>query len=220
MVDALRRAGVGPDGIHLISDLKRYAGASQRSGDVFSNRSFFAMASNTVRRGIGGVDNIYTQHEPLLVYTLDDLLRGRLKTVSYPSASDEKDVTSDSILGGGGSGIGSRGGTAGSGGNSGAASSSSSFPFISPPREVIVVIAGGVTLEESKCVSGINGGPNTFRPPEGSTTASAAAAAKQIGARIVIGGSNLSNSSAFAIEVTRSIASRKEAHFSLDKRCY
>lgn len=47
MKDALQQVGVGPEGIHLITVVKEYAGVSKRSGDVFSNRSFFAMASNS-----------------------------------------------------------------------------------------------------------------------------------------------------------------------------
>jgi vacuolar protein sorting-associated protein 45 len=219
MLDALRKANVGLDGVHLVSDLKRYAGASQRSGDVFSNRSFFAIASNTVRRGIGGVENVYTQHEPLLVSTLDDMLRGRLKTASFPCVGVENGFVSDSLLGeyldGRGSSVSGMNGS----GNVGAGSSSSS-PFVPAPRDVIVFIAGGVTLEESKCVSGINGGPNSFKPPEGSTTASAAAAARQLGARIILGGSAISNSSSFAVEITRSIASQNAARASREERRY
>jgi vacuolar protein sorting-associated protein 45 len=206
MIDALYAAGVGSDGVHLIASLREYAGARRRSGDVFSNRSFFAMASNTVRRGIGGVENVYTQHEPLLVYTLDDLLRGRLKSAAFPPARGEEDHLSDSLFGDGGGG-----GRPAMGGAPNGPSPPSASPLVRAPREVIVVIAGGVTFEESKCVSAINGGPHAFRPPEGSTTAAAAAAAKQAGARIVLGGSIVSNSTAFAVEVARNAAALSAA---------
>lgn len=207
MVDALYAAGVGSDGVHLISSLKQYAGSAKRSGDVFSNRSFFAMASNTVRRGIGGVENVYTQHEPLLVYTLEDLLRRRLKASAFPTASAADDAGR-----GDGSLFGGSDNNCPGGGNSLVdVSSSGASVFIAPPREVIVFIAGGVTYEESKCVSGINGGPNSFQPPEGSTTSSAAAAAKQAGCRVIIGGSNVTNSSSFAVEIARNAAAHSMA---------
>lgn len=193
MIDGLRASGVGADGIHLISSLKHYAGGAKRSGDVFSNRSFFAMASNTVRRGIGGVENVYTQHEPLLVYTVEVLLRRRLKASEFPTASGSDGGEGDSLFGGSGNNLLV---DVSSGGQGNAV-------FIKPPREVIVFIAGGVTYEEAKCVSGINGGPNSFKPPEGSTTASAAAAAKQVGCRVIVGGSTVTNSSLFAVEIAQ-----------------
>jgi vacuolar protein sorting-associated protein 45 len=212
LVTALRKAGIGPNGLQLISDLKRYAGAEKRSGDIFSNRSFFALASNTVRRGIGGVDNVYTQHEPLLAYTLDDLLRGRAKTSQFPS------LLSDDFRAGDGYG--------------GAVSDVIADPrleangpkpastLIRPPREVIVFIAGGVTYEESKCVSGINGGPHSFKPLEGSTTASAAAAAKLSKTRIVLGGSCVTNSTLFAVEISKNASLATKAESSRAERSF
>lgn len=202
-MDGLHKAGVGSDGVHLIADLRAYAGSSRRSADVFSNRSFFAIASNTVRRGIGGVDNVYTQHEPLLAYTIDDLLRGRLKRNDYPTVLSQEPA-SDSILGG----------------SQSAPQNGPSETFIPPPREVIVFVAGGVTFEESKCVSAINGGEFAFVPPDGSTTASAATVAKQLGARIALGGSSITNSTSFAVQVARSASVLSAVDASRTDRIY
>lgn len=192
MVGELRKAGVAEEGLHLISHLKQYAGAQKRSGDVFSNKSFFALASNTVRRGIGGVDNIYTQHEPLLVQTLDDLFRSRSRASTYPAVR-LADSAEDSLLG------------SADKVNGGAMTNSieNSSAVVPPPRELLVVIAGGATLEESKCISAINGSYGAFRPPEGSVTASASASARQLGASVVLAGSNILNSTSFAVEITK-----------------
>lgn len=191
MKEALVKAGLSSDGIHLITAVKEYAGAAKRSSDVFSNRSFFAMASNTVRRGIGGVDNVYTQHEPLLVYTLDDLFRGKLKTLEHPLTRADDDLhVGQSVMGN------EETGTA---------------PFITPPRELFVVIAGGVTYEEAKCISAINGDPNAFVPPEGSVTASAVAAARQIRAQVLLIGSTVHNSTSFAVEITSNATAQRAA---------
>lgn len=197
MIEELHASGVGSDGVHLIASLRDYAGAKQRSGDLFSNQSILASFSSTVRRGIGGVENVYTQHEPLLAYTLDDLLRGRLKVSEYPTAQGGDTFGTGSLLGGPSEHGSSLSDTRG------IISSGNPNLFIRPPREVIVIIAGGVTFEESKCVSGINGGRDSFRPPEGSTTASAAVAAKQSRSRIVLGGSTVTNSNLFAVEIAR-----------------
>lgn len=190
MRDLLHRAGVGPEGIHLVTAVKEYAGNAKRFGDLFSNRSFFAMASNTVRRGIGGVDNVYTQHEPLLSYTMDSLFRGRLKNAEFPLVRAE-----DATFSGG------------------VAASSNDTATITPPREVVIVMAGGTTYEESKCVSGINGGSDAFIPPEGSVTASAAQAVRQLNARVILAGTSVHNSTSFAIEITRNANALQQEHF-------
>lgn len=190
MKDALNRAGVGPEGIHLITAVKEYAGASKRSADVFSNRSFFAMASSSVRRGIGGVENVYTQHEPLLATTLDSLFRNRLKGELFPLVRSDDVPNGGSVMG--------------------AASEAATVP---PPRELIVVMLGGATYEEARVVSGINGGPHAFTPPEGSVTASATSAAKSLNARVVLAGTCIHNSTSFAIEITRNAAAERQEHF-------
>lgn len=205
MKDALYKAGIGSNGIHLITAVKEYAGAAKRSGDVFSNRSFFAKASNTVRRGIGGVDNVYTQHEPLLAYTIDDLLRNRLKNSAFPLASaDEASLAGAGD--GGGNLMGFVDGPVGS-------TNGNAAGCVPSPREVIILLAGGATYEEAKCISGINGGPNAFVPPEGSVTASAAAAARQLRARIVLCGTCIHNSTSFAVEISRNATVHAQERF-------
>lgn len=52
--------------VALVDDIIKYAGTKQRSGDLYGNtKSFLARASQLVS-GIRGVENIYTQHKPLL----------------------------------------------------------------------------------------------------------------------------------------------------------
>lgn len=40
-------------------------------------------------KGIKGIDNIYTQHAPVITEIIQDLSRGRLKAVNYPSLMEE-----------------------------------------------------------------------------------------------------------------------------------
>ncbi|KAI0558404.1 Sec1 [Gracilaria domingensis] len=184
MKDALHKAGVAPEGVHLITTVKEYAGIAKRSGDVFSNRTFFAMASNTVRRGIGGVDNVYTQHEPLLVGILDDLFRTKLKNADFPMARPDDGMYGKSLI-----------------------SDTNAPATIPAPQEVLVVMAGGVTYEESKCVSSINGEQEGYVSPEGSVTASAATIARQLEAKVVLMGTCVHNSTSFAVEISRNAES-------------
>lgn len=60
------------------------AGADQRQDDLFSNENLFSRGKSAFRKGLKGVDNVYTQHTPHLAQTLESLIKGRLKETSYP----------------------------------------------------------------------------------------------------------------------------------------
>lgn len=70
--------------VKAVEELLKYGGSQVRSGDLFSNKSFLAKASKFFSTGIQGVENIYTQHRPLLAQTLESLFRGKLRTSDYP----------------------------------------------------------------------------------------------------------------------------------------
>lgn len=63
-----------------------YAGIAQRQSDLFDT-SIPQDVSSIRRRlfkGVQGVDNVYTQHKPLLVSTLTAALKGRLRENHFP----------------------------------------------------------------------------------------------------------------------------------------
>jgi len=191
MKAALQKNGIPPEGVALIDAIKLYGGSRQRASDIFSNRSFLAKATNSMRRGIGTVENVYTQHEPLLMTTLDSLLRGRLRTDDMPATGERQvdDISqSSSFLSVSGQG------------------STSAISYVVPPQEIVVVMAGGATYAESRGVASINGGKHVPLPPENSASASARSALRQLGARIVLCGSTVHNSTSFAVEIARSAA--------------
>lgn len=61
------------------------AGAEQRQDDLFANENFFSRGKSALK-GLKGVDNVYTQHSPHLLETIEHLMKGRLKESSYPYA--------------------------------------------------------------------------------------------------------------------------------------
>ena len=64
-------------------------------------------------QGVKGVDNIYTQHKPLLSRLLDDVLKGRLRESSFPyhsSGYSQPLRSAQTPLDGGGGGGGGGGG--------------------------------------------------------------------------------------------------------------
>lgn len=67
----------------LVHFLLKQAGVDKRTGDLFGNRDFFNRARN-MARGLKGVENVYTQHQPLLYNTIESIVKGRLRDIDYP----------------------------------------------------------------------------------------------------------------------------------------
>lgn len=87
--------GLSRHRINLITKLLTYAasmtttqqGAAGAGGlpDLFHPaQSIFSEARSRFNRGLKGVENVYTQHSPKLESTLQDLIKGRLNTNTYP----------------------------------------------------------------------------------------------------------------------------------------
>ncbi|KAJ9675182.1 hypothetical protein PVL29_024218 [Vitis rotundifolia] len=67
----------------LVQFLLKQAGVDKRIGDLFGNRDLLNIARN-MARGLKGVENVYTQHQPLLFQTMESINKGRLRDVDYP----------------------------------------------------------------------------------------------------------------------------------------
>ncbi|SJX66003.1 probable vacuolar protein sorting protein VpsB [Sporisorium reilianum f. sp. reilianum] len=86
IVQDLLKAGVPESRAALVFVTLNIAGADQRQDDLFANENFFSRGRSALK-GLKGVENVYTQHTPHLVQTVDNLMRGRLRDTSYPFAS-------------------------------------------------------------------------------------------------------------------------------------
>ncbi|XP_038726291.1 vacuolar protein sorting-associated protein 45 homolog isoform X2 [Tripterygium wilfordii] len=71
----------------LVQFLLKQAGVDKRTGDLFGNRDLLNIARN-MARGLQGVENVYTQHRPLLFQTMESITKGRLRDVDYPYVGD------------------------------------------------------------------------------------------------------------------------------------
>ncbi|GKV13884.1 hypothetical protein SLEP1_g24846 [Rubroshorea leprosula] len=67
----------------LMQFLLKQAGVDKRTGDLYGNRDLLNIARN-MARGLKGVENVYTQHQPLLFQTMESITKGRLRDVDYP----------------------------------------------------------------------------------------------------------------------------------------
>jgi len=113
--------------IQCVNYLLRYAGKSRRRGDLYGTRSVFSYARK-MAKAFKGIENVYTQHAPLLNETLRLVNNNDLSTQDYPYASE-----------------------------TGAEVSHWQGQYKkSAPKEVIVFIVGGTTYEEAKAVHELN----------------------------------------------------------------
>ena len=86
-LNMLEERGLDPQLLHVAAALKRYAGAEVRGGDLFKSKSILSMFSRAVaelKGGVKGVTNIYTQHIPQIIETLNDILKCKLSEKDYP----------------------------------------------------------------------------------------------------------------------------------------
>ncbi|XP_057470311.1 vacuolar protein sorting-associated protein 45 homolog [Actinidia eriantha] len=67
----------------LVQFLLKQAGVDKRTGDLYGNRDLLNIARN-MARGLKGVENVYTQHQPLLYQTMESIVKGRLRDVDCP----------------------------------------------------------------------------------------------------------------------------------------
>ena len=83
----LRSKATSDEQLHLstvVDEVLRYAGAGVRAGDLFGNKSVLSKMVSSAKSTVRGVDNIYTQHKPLLADTLKQIAENRLAPKTYP----------------------------------------------------------------------------------------------------------------------------------------
>ncbi|XP_054856227.1 vacuolar protein sorting-associated protein 45 [Eublepharis macularius] len=79
----LKNRGVSERHRKLVSAVIEYGGKRVRGSDLFSPKDAVAITKQFLK-GLKGVENVYTQHQPLLHETLDQLIKGKLKDNLYP----------------------------------------------------------------------------------------------------------------------------------------
>lgn len=70
----------------LIDKVIEFAGDNKRQGELF-NKGVFGTIASGLKKELGGVSNVYTQHRPLIWTYLNQLKSGKLKESLFPYAS-------------------------------------------------------------------------------------------------------------------------------------
>ncbi|XP_025077433.1 vacuolar protein sorting-associated protein 45-like [Pomacea canaliculata] len=99
LLEALKRRGLAEEHRGMVQAMLDYGGRKARGSDLFGNQDPVAITKRLLK-GLKGVENVYTQHKPLLQCILDQLIKGKLKEASYPylGTSQLKDRPQDVIV--------------------------------------------------------------------------------------------------------------------------
>eukprot|EP00092_Neocalanus_flemingeri_P028006 GFUD01030408.1.p1 GENE.GFUD01030408.1~~GFUD01030408.1.p1 ORF type:complete len:558 (-),score=144.94 GFUD01030408.1:620-2293(-) len=84
IISLLRKKG-GEKEARMVQNLQRYAGQNVRKGDLFADQNNTTKnITGKLFKGLKGVENVYTQHSPLIKQILEDCVKNRLKPASFP----------------------------------------------------------------------------------------------------------------------------------------
>ncbi|KAK6178811.1 hypothetical protein SNE40_011311 [Patella caerulea] len=99
LIDLLKRKGISEDKRAMVHAVLEYGGRKARGSDLFRSGDPVNI-TRRILQNLKGVENVYTQHQPLLASTLDQLIKGKLKEASYPymGANQLKDRPQDVIV--------------------------------------------------------------------------------------------------------------------------
>ncbi|XP_078047888.1 vacuolar protein sorting 45 [Augochlora pura] len=87
LISLIKSKGVSDKNIKLISHILVYSGINARQNNLFDRESVVKITKKLFK-GLSGIDNIYTQHTPLLQETLEDLMKGKLSPQAFPYLGD------------------------------------------------------------------------------------------------------------------------------------
>lgn len=76
--------GLSTTQVGLIDALLDYAGENRRAPGLFSSGSIVKALGKALSTSLNGVENVFTQHEPLISNILDSVSKGKLKDSQFP----------------------------------------------------------------------------------------------------------------------------------------
>ena len=124
---AMKKSGVPPDMVNLVPVMLRYGGSKSRGPGLYGDpNNIMSNLTKSFMTSVQGVQNVYAQHVPLLMDTIQSITKGKLRRDTHPFVPGSvKTVTGVS-------------------------------PETLIPDEIIVFIVGGVTYEEGTKIAEFN----------------------------------------------------------------
>ncbi|KAF7403014.1 vacuolar protein sorting-associated protein 45-like [Vespula maculifrons] len=83
LLDLLKKRNISEKYIKLVHNVLEYSGINNRQNNLFDKESVVKITKKLFKE-LNGVDNVYTRHTPLINETIEDLIKGKLNTQTYP----------------------------------------------------------------------------------------------------------------------------------------
>jgi vacuolar protein sorting-associated protein 45 len=125
---AMKKGGVPPDMVSLISVMLRYGGSKSRGPGLYGDQhNIMSKMTKSFMTSVQGVQNVYAQHVPLLMETVQSIVKGKLRRDTHPFVPGSIKLNSPGVP-----------------------------PENVIPSDVIIFMVGGVTYEEGTKVDEFN----------------------------------------------------------------
>jgi vacuolar protein sorting-associated protein 45 len=83
--EAMKRGGVPQDGVALVDAILKYAGSDVRGPGLYgSNQDITSKLMKSFMTSVQGVSNVYSQHSPVLLDTVEGASKGKLSGQTHP----------------------------------------------------------------------------------------------------------------------------------------
>jgi len=83
--EAMKRGGVSPDNVALVDAILKYAGSKARGPGLYgTNKDVTTKLMKSFMTSVQGVSNVYSQHSPVLMDTVEGAVKGKLRGDTHP----------------------------------------------------------------------------------------------------------------------------------------
>jgi vacuolar protein sorting-associated protein 45 len=90
---AMNKAGVPPDMVELVNVILRYGGSKSRGPGLYGeHHNLMKKMTKSFITSVQGIQNVYAQHIPLLMDTIQMAIRGKLRADTHPFVPGSTDV--------------------------------------------------------------------------------------------------------------------------------
>ena len=81
----MKKGGVPPDMINLIPVMLRYGGSKSRGPGLYGDQNnIMSNLTKSFMTSVQGVQNVYAQHVPLVMDTIQSITKGKLGRKTHP----------------------------------------------------------------------------------------------------------------------------------------
>merc|ERR1712161_48096 len=80
----MKRGGVSPKNVTLVDAMLRYAGSKTRGPGLYGTNKDVTSIMKSFMTSVQGVSNVYSQHSPVLMDTVEGAAKGKLRGDTHP----------------------------------------------------------------------------------------------------------------------------------------